>query len=1006
MRGRPAPGAHPVGGVQGEARRVRAALRIGPLSKANAALLDEMHWVHRREQEANQMDRRKRRLLTRRQQAHCAALARAARLRSLLRQLGHSTKRCTCHDFDCWAPLWKIDASLALDLRARGFHFYDCALAPYDCQRGRVWDIKRPMHHPQPRPPLLLSNAKQEREIDRNQGSDWDSGTCSDEAAGEEDGSAQETGTHSSNDSDEEEETDQESGHQHGPRVPISDIMLARARRRSLLHLASPSCVGSTDRNGGVPQSAIHAECLDDVVPAQMSKHMQVSFVFLDLLAKCKYCDCELELGILRRRLLPELNLGFSCLSVRHGGDVHGCPAYCMHGCGEARFSMRWRAAMVPVRLSPGSDVGITSDDWEWLRKQCRVCNDWELGWCVSQDPREQVTACRVRVGFSGRVARPRKPAQLQFQLEEQSPYSRQDAAFGRRAWAYRARAAPWRQRPEWELDDEDVNSSWMRIDAAILAHSPPTAFADLAEKAVRVLGRWPTSEPQAPMVERRLAACLHAVLAHPRFHRGDDGSDAAHCWDRIYAIWQRFLAKAGASAAAAVTPCGMSDYPPHVQPDSSGCNTLLRDIGLDLRPMDAGSVFRHSPAKNMIKAIHRFHLIRRSPLFHGMELGQTCADNDDKLYEWMLQSCAGHENDGGFVWGPEGRLFMFQRHFDVYNHRGMSAEDPQALRWRPEKLLVDYTPMVTSADYMDAFCSLEAAERHWLQRCARSVRDEGAQLHSREVRTEYNVFGPEAQIWEILGLPIYYDLCGHRDCPEHADKYSSVGSHHAEDKLHCRPCISCTHNSLYTRRILFRPGGHDGALSNQIVMANAGELPFERFKIDWPLHPQMDALQWIGGTYAAHPQFFPREQLSPSWVQERLLPLGIAPPKRFQMFMDFNGKRWLCHADPTDFYRKLYPGIAKDDRPLPTPQFISQNWRTKYDWFTIAPQLYVPDEQAAAGRDKEWCNKLLNPHAENALRVEVMKPNSRLPATRALTNQTYVKSLPSMHTDRLQRWT
>ena len=117
------------------ARRVRAALRIGPLSKANAALLDEMHWVHRREQEANQMDRRKRRLLTRRQQAHCAALARAARLRSLLRQLGHSTKRCTCHDFDCWAPLWKIDASLALDLRARGFHFYDCALAPYDCQR-------------------------------------------------------------------------------------------------------------------------------------------------------------------------------------------------------------------------------------------------------------------------------------------------------------------------------------------------------------------------------------------------------------------------------------------------------------------------------------------------------------------------------------------------------------------------------------------------------------------------------------------------------------------------------------------------------------------------------------------------------------------------------------------------------------------------------------------------------------------------------------------------------
>ena len=58
------------------------------------------------------------------------------------------------------------------------------------------------------------------------------------------------------------------------------------------------------------------------------------------------------------------------------------------------------------------------------------------------------------------------------------------------------------------------------------------------------------------------------------------------------------------------------------------------------------------------------------------MELGQTCPTNDDKFYEWVLQNRPGHENDGGLVWGPEGRLFMFQRHFDVYNHRGMSAED------------------------------------------------------------------------------------------------------------------------------------------------------------------------------------------------------------------------------------------------------------------------------------------------------------------------------------------
>jgi hypothetical protein len=112
------------------AGRVRTAMRSGPLSKANSALLDEMRWVHRREQEAKQLDTHQRRLPTRRQLARCQALKRASRMRMLLQKLGQSTKRCTCHDFDCWAPLWKIDAALASDLRAGGFHFYDCALAP------------------------------------------------------------------------------------------------------------------------------------------------------------------------------------------------------------------------------------------------------------------------------------------------------------------------------------------------------------------------------------------------------------------------------------------------------------------------------------------------------------------------------------------------------------------------------------------------------------------------------------------------------------------------------------------------------------------------------------------------------------------------------------------------------------------------------------------------------------------------------------------------------------
>ena len=56
---------------------------------------------------------------------------------------------------------------------------------------------------------------------------------------------------------------------------------------------------------------------------------------------------------------------------------------------------------MVPVDLLPGSDMSISREDWIWLQKQCRVRSDWELGQCVSWNPREQVTACRVRVGLA-----------------------------------------------------------------------------------------------------------------------------------------------------------------------------------------------------------------------------------------------------------------------------------------------------------------------------------------------------------------------------------------------------------------------------------------------------------------------------------------------------------------------------------------------------------------------------------------------------------------------------
>ena len=617
----------------------------------------------------------------------------------------------------------------------------------------------------------------------------------------------------------------------------------------------------------------------------------------------------------------------------------------------------------------PGADAGITHQDWVWLQKECHVYSDWELGHRVSCNPRDQVTTCTMRLGFAGRIARPKKPDKLEFRLEEQSPYNRADATFGRRAWSYRARVAPWRQRPEWEFNDADAHSSWRRVDATILAQTPPCAFAHLAEQAVSALGRWPEIKPHTPVVEKRLAACLHAVLAYPRFYGAECGSDASESWGRIHRVWQRVL----------------SDGPMESQMDSEGIATLLRNIGMGVPPMEATRFFRHAPAQNMVEAIHSFRLIRKSPLFHGMELSQTCETNDDKEYEWTLQNRPGHDNDGGVVWGPKGRLFMFQQHFAAYNQRGMSAEDPQAFRWRPEKLLVDYTPIVTVADCIGAFLNVEYAERRRLQsyrKLHNSPQGFGRPMKIQEIREEWNAFGPDAMIWDMLGVPVQFAFCWDKECPEHRDNFETLLC----TTLDIRPCIGCAHNSLYSKRTLFWPTGSEmGRVDPSLEL-------FHRFLIEWPLSPGLAALQWIGGTYAAHAQFFPREQLSATWIREHLLPLAIEPPTRFQRFMGFNAKRYLCsHGPDRDFYAKQFPGIAAIDTLPPLATDITNVWQKKYDWFTVPASLYVPDKTTAAGRDKDWIASLSQLPDKRVLHCDSTVPSNKVPARTALANSVYV---------------
>ena len=173
---------------------------------------------------------------------------------------------------------------------------------------------------------------------------------------------------------------------------------------------------------------------------------------------------------------------------------------------------------------------------------------------------------------------------------------------------------------------------------------------------------------------------------------------------------------------------------------------------------------------------------------------------------------------------------------------------------------------------------------------------------------------------------------------------------------------------------------------------------PLNPFKIEWPLHPGLDSLQWIGGTYAAHPHLFPREQVSTTWIRDHLLPLSIAPPRRFQQLLDFSSKRWDCHAQSltghAGFAKKRYPGIDAIEKPLPTCHDVTKSWQRKFDWFTVAPRLHVPDEQVAALIDKELSKTVSGAHVTQELLVQKTSSSKVAPATTAFMNQAYVECL------------
>ena len=99
------------------AKRARAALNSGSLTPADEAELSEMRWVHLRELGAAALETKARQASKKKLRQRAQARLRKTRTRSLRTRILGSSARCTCHDFDFWAHIWKRNHAVAKRLR-------------------------------------------------------------------------------------------------------------------------------------------------------------------------------------------------------------------------------------------------------------------------------------------------------------------------------------------------------------------------------------------------------------------------------------------------------------------------------------------------------------------------------------------------------------------------------------------------------------------------------------------------------------------------------------------------------------------------------------------------------------------------------------------------------------------------------------------------------------------------------------------------------------------------
>jgi hypothetical protein len=524
---------------------------------------------------------------------------------------------------------------------------------------------------------------------------------------------------------------------------------------------------------------------------------MLTGFFKIGVRSTCKHCASTIETGVLYGGYEEETDRFYwKELTFHHYSDECGLP-----GPFPGRTSRQWMAAIdEPIFKTPG---GIGHQVYQQLLKSCGAAADYMLhSW---------------RLGFSGQLVRCKPSTSTLLRKAQVAGITlygeSQRSVFNR----FPGVNPPLRQEPDFQFDNSDVATSWLKMQLDLVDDITPRMMTQLLMDARAVLGRYPavrcTMNSQAHRTETRVALLWQIWRSRRKATERCDVDRWVPVVDDVAEVMDHIIdsatERAGEETDAAREELlrGYATERPAEERTllvwASNAEVVLRASGLGIEGVDGTRVFFHKPSKPMGVERQKQALIQAG-VYHALEIcwERSCYATEQAGFsssdcwwvprEWFkrvsplaasiadedaipipgyrpvheFQGRDWERDCGCWDWvrgnseqAPWKGFFVTTADIETYNRSGFANADPQAHRWCSAKLLFDYTPYVTRSDWLHCLADQrwmwENHERRCLQARAGTSRQRAGSTFSHRSRS--TMYANNSEIWKHFKPEEFY---------------------------------------------------------------------------------------------------------------------------------------------------------------------------------------------------------------------------------------------------------